>query len=209
MHVTVHAQDGSRVGCGILQPMEETDESWFDLLYATTAPLGDSTAVTGKVLTIASKATHSESILCYVGTAEGLEAGINSYLNDGTDCNVENGCGTHIHSGTSCENTTTQGGHWYNDTELETDPWLTSGYLETDNSGTAMYGSCVNVGFTPADAVDKPFIVHGSDGSRVACGMLQIGQDDGGDGMVTSDAYIHPKVMMRLGFVAAFAVAWR
>jgi len=203
---TVHAEDGSRVGCGLLQPIQEDDEL-FALLYATTTPLSDDSTVTGNVLTVASLSSETDSILCYAGNGQGVEAGITSYLNNGTDCNVENGCGAHIHSGTSCNNSTTQGGHWYDSDTLEADPWATLGYLETTSDGTTMYGTCVNVGFPPAEAVDRPFIIHASDGSRVSCGMLTVEQ--GGDDATSSATREETrKACILFGFVVALVMAF-
>lgn len=172
--------------------------------------MGDDSGVSGRVLTVVS--TMDNNILCFAGHASGLEGGLESFLQNGTDCNVANGCGTHIHGGTSCDNATTQAGHWYNNATEEMDPWALLGYLETTSEGIAMYGTCVNVGFPPGDAIDKPFIVHASDGTRVACGILQ--HDSHGDGdmnmtIPTSNANRRDMVVMLFGFlVVAVALLW-
>lgn len=59
---------------------------------------------------------------------------------------------------------------------LSADPWAIIGYLETDNSGFAEYAHCVHTGYDlvsdPTLLVGRAFIVHGEDGSRVSCGII-------------------------------------
>ena len=101
----VHAEDGSRVACGVLKAVTK-DET----LVAPLAPLTD-TDVTGEVTALSLEAN---GMICYYGTALNLEANLNSVYGedrDGTDCLATNGCGTHVHAGTDCTDSTTQLGH--------------------------------------------------------------------------------------------------
>jgi hypothetical protein len=79
-----------------------------------------------------------------------------------------------IHSGTACDDTEVQGGHYYDADSVAVDPWLLASYLSTDDTGTGAFVGCVVAGtFAAAMEYDaKPFIVHGTDGSRLSCGIL-------------------------------------
>ena len=172
----VHAQDGSRIGCGILKPRSSLPD--LTEYEVTTTPLEsgqpDYPFVNGYVNVMVNAPAGDEATeqLCYVGYASGLMQNVESFLQGGDACNVANGCGTHIHAGFSCE-PDEQLGHWYSE-ELEVDPWLLLGYESTDEAGNAVFGDCTETGFPALDAEDRAFIVHGSDGSRVSCGILQV-----------------------------------
>jgi len=155
----VHAEDGSRVGCGILTKVE-------DPLTADLAPLGDSMAM-GSVSAV--QLNGDSDTICYMGYAMNLEAGLSAFYAPaaGPDCTAKNGCGTHVHAGTSCESSETQKGHYYSG---ESDPWAIVGYDMTDAAGFANYVDCISTGETEFEG--KAFIVHANDGSRVACGLL-------------------------------------
>lgn len=158
---SVHGEDGSRVGCGILEPIGDS----FTHLTTTTTPHGDGSTTTGEASVVG-----NDMFLCYAGMAQGLEADILSFLDGGADCNVTNGCGTHMHSGNSCDSVETQGGHWY---ETAEDPWLIEGYLSTTTDGMAYFGRCLMVGAATSMAENQPFVIHDSMGGRVSCGILE------------------------------------
>jgi len=162
----VHAEDGSRVGCGILTKVAETD-----YLSAELDSLGDSEAV-GAVTALP---VAESDLICYMGFAMKLEPDLVSVYSDaqGLDCTAGNGCGVHVHAGTSCESKETQMGHYYSG---DVDPWAIIGYDSTSADGFTTYFDCVSTGETEYDG--KAFIVHASDGSRVACGLLGTGSDD-------------------------------
>ena len=164
----LHANDGSRVACGI---MEMDMEPTYQLLTASTTPLGDS-GVTSDITVMTDVFSAVADGVCFTGTAAGLEPELDSIwgLTGGMDCDFTNGCGLHIHSGTGCENTTTQGGHYYDSMTVGVDPWIAVGYEATSDMGTAEFIDCVLTG--AADYMDKPFVVHANDGSRVSCGIL-------------------------------------
>jgi hypothetical protein len=120
--------------------------------------------------------TVAPDIACYFGFAQNLEPNLISYLNDnktlmGKDCNFTNGCGVHIHNGTSCFNVTTQGGHYYNKTTYPIDPWLYTMYQASDNNGDAYFTGCAETGVP--SFVNRPFIIHSNNGTRVSCGLLK------------------------------------
>jgi hypothetical protein len=159
----VHAEDGSRVGCGILELV-----SYDDLLVARTKPLMDS-GVYSDVTVLMLKSFRFRR-LCYFGQATGLEANLLSFQADGSDCTGTNGCGTHVHAGMDCFNSTTQMSRLYDEDKLETDPWLLAGYLSTDADGSAYYMDCLNTGEWQNE--NRAFLIHANDGSRVSCGLL-------------------------------------
>jgi len=156
----VHAEDGSRIGCGLLEKVAEEDYLTADL-----ASLGDATA-TGSVTAMP---VNSPDMICYMGYGMDLESDLISVYSDaqGPDCTAGNGCGVHVHAGTSCESKETQMGHYYSG---DVDPWAIVGYESTSADGSATYMGCVSTGET--EYAGKAFIVHAGDGSRVACGLL-------------------------------------
>lgn len=159
---TVHSEDGSRLGCGLLARVPDSE-----LLSTETKPLTDAD-VTGDGTVIK---LGSGDKVCFFGSADNLEPDLLSFFEQGDDCSATNGCGVHIHAGVSCENTTTQEGHFYNKDTLTSDPWQFTGYVETDTSGSAYYTGCLETGETEYDG--RAFLVHANDGSRVSCGLLQ------------------------------------
>jgi Cu/Zn superoxide dismutase len=183
----VHAEDGSRVACGRLQEVAESE-----LLYALPSALSSdsdsesssssSTSSSSVAATVTAHAVDDQ--LCFFVTAQGLERNLDSYLHSmgrsgvggHLDCHSQNGCGLHVHSGNSCRDADSQGGPYYNadtlfhDDEDDEDPWLDIGYLYTDSDGHAYHAECVATG--EMDYTDHAFIVHANDGSRVACDVL-------------------------------------
>jgi hypothetical protein len=159
----VHAEDGSRLGCGMLTLIADTD-----LLTTSTDPLEDSTTTADAIV----YPVGSEN-LCMFGSATNLEPNLLSFVEGGESCMAANGCGVHVHSGFSCTNTTTQEGHFYNKETLASDPWVLSGYASTDASGSAYFIDCLTVDVD--DCEGRAFIVHTDDGKRSSCGMLEDG----------------------------------
>jgi len=154
----VHAEDGSRIGCGLLKNATGVSRASLISIFF---------GYEGNAMTVG----LTDDTICYAGSSFGLV----SLANNITECNpveVENGCGTHIHIG-GCDTTVLQGGHWYSSNNSDTDPWALMGYSTPNETGAANYGGCLKTGFPAADAVGKAFIVHEKDGSRSMCGALR------------------------------------
>ena len=100
----MHSENGTRVGCGILERVAQSNNT----LVAATESLTD-TRVTSDVTALIVKNT-----VCFYGAAINLERNLQSFLDGGSDCMDTNGCGAHLHSGYDCANETTQEGHHYN-----------------------------------------------------------------------------------------------
>jgi len=153
----VHNNSGGRVSCGILSAVSSPT------LYAATLTNLTGAGVSGSVLIFIKDANTVQG----VGNASSLEANLKSYLIGGANCTAKNGCGVHVHSGTACDNSTVQGGHYYLGTS---DPWTNISYHSTDAAGLGNF--VFSITDSAVDVVDKPFIVHYNDGSRVGCGLL-------------------------------------
>jgi hypothetical protein len=192
IHQSVHAEDGSRVGCGLLTKVDDKE-----LLSTETEPLADS-EVTGAV-TVHKLGTG----VCFFGFSENLEPNLSSFLVDGTDCNAPNGCGGHIHAGYSCDNTTTQEGHFYNPDIIAADPWKLAGYLSTDSDGMGYFTDCLETGET--DYADRAFLVHNSGGSRVSCGLLA--ETAAGSGTTSKSAMVRNTLKLTTAFAMIIALA--
>ena len=72
-----------------------------------------SSGVAGEVsLFIPQGTAAAEGMVCFTGTATGLEAELSADATKGgrgSDCLATNGCGVHIHSGTGCADSAAQG----------------------------------------------------------------------------------------------------
>merc|ERR1712190_244051 len=80
-----------------------------------------------------------------------------------------NSCGIHIHTGTSCTNNAL--GHYFTDT-VTNDPWTAISYTSLPN-GTTSGTAAVMTGALASNIEGRAFIVHGFDGGRIACAILQ------------------------------------
>lgn len=170
----MHAEDGSRIACGILEVVDESE-----YLSADTAALAEPASGIGSVVVYQLNGDDAGRV-CFMGRAIDLEPNLVSFRTTadnnvmGDDCTAENGCGAHVHAGTDCFNTTTQMGHFYDSAAFDTDPWSTVGYLTTNNEGLAYFVGCLEPKvFGHYDG--HAFIVHASNGTRVSCGLLQRG----------------------------------
>ncbi|KAL7562279.1 hypothetical protein ACA910_014500 [Epithemia clementina (nom. ined.)] len=163
----VHAADGSRVACGLLEPLTGGHR-----YYAETYPLSDDVEVYSQVLLAAGVPGLDDGQVCFYGQAHGLEANLQSLLEGGKDCTSTNGCGVHVHEGFSCA-PEEQLGHFYNQDSVAIDPWLLVGYEMTTNDGDALFADCVDTGIeNPMAMKGRAVIVHANDGSRTSCGTL-------------------------------------
>lgn len=160
--VIVHDEQGSRIGCGIL---EEIDP--FELYSTEIEPIFNS-GVHGQVIMYQKSIETSSSQqfpVCYYGTSSGLEPNMDC----GTD-DVPSACETHVHSGTSCESFKDQGEAYYNSLIVNGNPWKNQRFLKTDEEGNSQFMHCVHTG--ASDYEEKVFILHDREGNRAACGQL-------------------------------------
>ena len=93
---TVHREDGSRLGCGLLEVVD-------DFLFADTTDLAGNTAAPAKSDVTVVPVVGTDQV-CVAGKATGLEANIiASFRNANSDqCLATNGCGIHIHRYVTC-----------------------------------------------------------------------------------------------------------
>jgi len=164
----VHADDGSRVSCGVIGKADVDYEP--TTFTADTIPIpGVKSLSTGTVSVLTNFQDVTDGV-CYIGMAKGLELNIGS-----GDCNADNGCGAHIHKGIGCQDSDAQGGHYYDVKEYDekTDPWAPESYYETDGTGSAALIGCVITGNGASEYESRPFIIHKADGRRFLCGVLE------------------------------------
>jgi len=173
----VHADDGSRVSCGIIS--EAPDDYVAPVsLTAEIAPIPgveDTNSTMGGSVSVLTGFEGISDAACYMGYAMGLEPDVESFLlGTGSDeCDAPNGCGAHIHSGTGCEDKDAQGGHYYDKETIVEDPWKLESYYTTDSEGEAALFGCAITGDGAKEYESKPFIVHKPDGGRLLCGLLE------------------------------------
>jgi len=77
--------------------------------------------------------------------------------------------GIHIHEGTSCADADFVGGHYYNDS-LSVDPWTTTWTSDSSGDGSASF--TIDAGISLNDTYGHAVVIHESDGTRSACGLL-------------------------------------
>jgi len=100
-----------------------------------------------------------------------------------------NACGIHIHAGTTCDTAADVGGHYWVSTTAPLDPWSDGevGYVAfySTTDGTASGSFAAKTGATTSDIKGRAFIVHGADGGRIACALMEAysppGDDDDDD----------------------------
>jgi hypothetical protein len=161
--VVVHASDGSRIGCGILQTNKAknckgTAKPKTQFLQGCVGPYpGSDSKITGKIVVAVDTET---SDLKY------------NYVFKNVEKDVE-GAGTHIHTGTSCDVDEEVGGHYWDDGEDGTipDPWNDVTY-DSNKRGKAKGVHELNNGHDFDDNFGRAVVVHASDGSRIGCGVL-------------------------------------
>ena len=70
------------------------------------------------------------------------------------------------------------GPHWYNTETLSEDPWAIIGYKVTTDVGYGQYAACVRTGYNVMDdptlLEGRVFIIHGEDGARESCGVIEV-----------------------------------
>jgi len=190
----VHADDGSRVSCGVIGKADVDYEP--TTFTADTIPIpGIEVSSTGTVSVLTNFQDVTDGV-CYIGMAMGLEPDIESFLLEtgSEECDAANGCGAHIHSGTGCQDKEAQGGHYYDGDNVAEDPWALESYYKTDSAGSAALIGCVITGNGASDYESRPFVIHKADGSRLLCGVLE-GDDDSGETSPTESPVASPVEM--------------
>lgn len=83
------------------------------------------------------------------------------------------GCGIHIHAGTSCETHELVKGHGWNSVVVQ-DLWTAAGgaTYNTDEDGNSMGYFYMFNGYGYEENVHHAVVIHGQDGTRLACGVL-------------------------------------
>jgi len=84
------------------------------------------------------------------------------------------GCGIHIHAGTSCATHAEVKGHGWN-TELVEDMWTPKGgsVYRTNSRGKAEGSFNLFNGYGYEENISHAVVMHGQDGTRLACGILK------------------------------------
>ncbi|KAH8054480.1 hypothetical protein JL722_8828 [Aureococcus anophagefferens] len=158
--VVIHAADGTRIGCGVLEDAVYASigpyPGYAMMQSATLGPYpgydGD-LAVAGSVMVM-----QTDAGIELTGTLGGLEASATG--------------GFHIHSGTTCASADDVGGHYFEG--MADDPWTTN--YDSDASGDASVSLALD-NFTISGAypvAGRAVVVHAEDGTRIACGLLDV-----------------------------------
>ena len=101
----VHAEDGSRISCGIIEEASSSSSDMPTVLETETTPIPGATSparsdngVSGTVQVLTNVQSSVPDGVCYQGYAVGLEPDVESFLlgTGSEQCNVTNGCGTHV-----------------------------------------------------------------------------------------------------------------
>lgn len=182
----IHKNDGGRVACGVVT------EQTSNVANAPLNAIKTSDKYAGQVYTY-----MSGNMIYGAGYGSGLTANV-AYAKD---CTATNGCGAHVHSGTACTDATSQGGHYYGGS-VTADPWTVTGYRSTDTSGVANFMFMLDVGVS--SVAGKPFVLHQTDGSRVACGVLRAPTKES-SGKVSGSGSVAPGLVAALMLLIAFA----
>lgn len=165
----VSGADGTRVGCGLLEMVNNTR-----ILHADTLGMGDGTAMGVESESKVILFPNRDDQVCVGGNIWNLPGDVES-----TDCSLTNGCGTTIYSGADCSNATTLGEHYFNVDVVATDPWMEAGYQATDSSGNAFYVHCLTTGHASHEG--RALVVHSTEGEPQSCGVLEFEAEGEGD----------------------------
>jgi len=167
--VVVHASDGSRIGCGVLESKTKQGKSGKVGKKAKSkkskhsnlsADIGVYPEYTGDITMSGNvEISFDEYAMDFMFEGEGLEA----------DCA---NCGIHIHLGTTCSDADLVYGHYWAPAGTP-DPWTGDvTYYDSDADGNATGDFIVENGYTIEGNVGHAVVVHASDGSRIGCGVL-------------------------------------
>mmetsp|Transcript_18239 Transcript_18239/g.57351 ORF Transcript_18239/g.57351 Transcript_18239/m.57351 type:complete len:935 (-) Transcript_18239:294-3098(-) len=145
--IVVHASDGSRVGCGLIEPTSGIFAEFSPYPGAT-----DARRVSGlAVVTDLSDGIH------FAGVITGLEANVTG--------------GLHVHEGYTCRDAAGVGGLYVGD--LSKLSWI-HGYA-SDHRGVAVVDFSVDdmtLFYGSYPVAYRPFVVHLEDSTEIGCGLL-------------------------------------
>jgi len=145
--VVLHADNGDPVGCGLIEP------------------------TSGEFVSFQTYPGYSGTYEQPVGTMLVSDAGASTIALEGVVAGLEASAtgGVHVHEGYNCENS---GGHYFQ--EGTVDPWLETTY-STDANGVGVDFSLTVSPYTLRQEYPVAYravVLHESDGTRVACGIL-------------------------------------
>lgn len=144
----IHQNDGIRAACGLIGAKEIKSELSYYPGYSGTQTISGLVALAETI----------DGLLLMNFILSGLE--------------VSTSGGIHIHSGTTCLVADMVSGHYYNNTLLDTDPWNSITWT-SDTNGDATGNYTVDQGYnTLAENLGHATVVHQSNGTRAACGVL-------------------------------------
>eukprot|EP00543_Licmophora_paradoxa_P007486 CAMPEP_0202449032 /NCGR_PEP_ID=MMETSP1360-20130828/7813_1 /ASSEMBLY_ACC=CAM_ASM_000848 /TAXON_ID=515479 /ORGANISM="Licmophora paradoxa, Strain CCMP2313" /LENGTH=308 /DNA_ID=CAMNT_0049066839 /DNA_START=312 /DNA_END=1238 /DNA_ORIENTATION=+ len=155
--VVIHGQDGTRIGCGILEP---APENTVGSLYSDIVPYPGAELTTLPIGEVEVE-FFSDSTLLFRYNVEGLEANCMD-------------CGVHIHTGITCDDEDLVLGHYWDLSEKADDPWVVAegASYNTDSEGKASGHFFLFSGYGFEETVGRALVFHGQDGGRLGCGML-------------------------------------
>jgi len=158
--VVVHAQDGTRVGCGVLSKTRsgarscKAEKTNLQACISKYPGYEGDLDISGKV-----RLRYVHEYLHFRYRLRGAE----------TDCTY---CGIHIHTGTTCDDDALVGGHYWDATV--SDPWTTAGgaIYQTNSDGLGLGTFSLNAGFDAEENIGHAVVVHDKTGARYGCGVL-------------------------------------
>jgi Cu/Zn superoxide dismutase len=156
--VTVHAPNGTRIGCGVLMSTS---------MPPTAAPTAIGPALVATMGPYPGAMEDPPSGTVVVTTAAGGQLHVSVSL-QGLDATT--GGGVHIHSGMSCSNASLVGGHYWTPSTMP-DPWMNVMWT-SDAVGDATAEHTINTGYPLASNYGHALVVHTPNGTRIGCGIL-------------------------------------
>lgn len=167
--VVIHAQDGSRIGCGLLS---HTKEAANACERPDPLPKINLETCISKYPGYEGNITVSGKVRARYYTPFGGRVTIRyNLVGADPDCTT---CGLHIHTGTTCDDAALVGGHYW-DADIVEDQWTTDGgaIYTTDSSGSGKGFFKINAGYNATANVGHAVVVHDKEtGARVGCGVL-------------------------------------
>jgi len=166
--VVIHASDGSRVACGVLSKSRKSAKSCKSSkgTKALSTCLDTYPDYSGDI-----NASGSTVTVKFDGDNLDFKYNLN-----GVEANCVD-CGIHIHTGTTCDDASLVGGHYWDASKVD-DLWTTEGgaVYNSDAGGNVKDHFDLTNGYDGVGNDGHAVVIHASDGSRVACGVLSKGR---------------------------------